>query len=320
MAAASCAGIVAVSLDPVKGKRLCHNRRDEREEAIMPKWRFWERPPEPSTTPTNPPRRTAPAGEIIRPEPPVPQSAAADPQRLATLKRRRETLVFDVEQSELAAQPENPWRERIALLNETIANVSADLAALTPPRLNRPAFPPKPVAIDEVRWEDPASVSFTIDSETFRYTSEIDWAERGTYVSRNELALQAGKPATLVPETFPPELMSTAQDRLTEALFIFASDLRHRAESDQPLPTNVTLDSILSICPECGDWQAWGGYCPTCTALAQQRQALTDEMSRLGDEARQEEEERAKLADRLGVARRRLAETESEIARIESSD
>lgn len=285
----------------------------------MPKWRFWERPSEPSTPsarPTATPRRTAPAGEIIRPEQ-IASSGAPDPQRLATLKRRRETLLFDVEQSELATQPENPWRDRIALLNETMANVSADLAALNPPRIDRPSFPATPVTIEEVRWEDPATVRFTIGNEAFQYGSELDWAERGTYVSRNELTLQSGDPGRLVPESFPADLQSIARERLTEALFIFASDLRHRAESDQPQPSGVTLAAIIGRCPECGDWQAWGGYCPTCTALAQQRQALTDEMNRLAAEAHQEEEERAKLADRLAVARRRLTETDAEIDRLE---
>ncbi len=289
----------------------------------MPKWRFWERPAEPSrpdadATPTMP-RRTAPAGEIIRPEVAAPRPGGPDPQRLATLRRRRDGMLFDVDQSELAAQPENPWRERMALLEETQRQVQAELAGLTAPRLERPSFPATTVAIDEVRWEDPASILFAIGDEHVSYGSEIDWAERGTYVSRNELTLQNGDPSGLIPETFPEELRDLATERLTEALFIFASDLRRRAESDEPLPSNVTLDQIIGICPECGDWLAWGGYCPTCTALAQQRQALSEEATRLGIEIQQEEEDRAKLADRLPVVRRRLAEIESEIARLEQA-
>jgi hypothetical protein len=266
-----------------------------------------------------PHRRTAPAGEIIRPEPVASQPAAPDPQRLATLHRRREALLFDVEQSELATLPENPWRDRMALLSETIGQVQAELDSLTAPKLDRPAFPPTPVTIDEVRWEDPADVLFAVGDEHFSYVSEIDWAERGTYVSRNELALQNGDPSSLIPEFFAADLRDLAGERLAEALFIFASDLRRRAESDEALPEGVTLDAIIGICPVCGDWMAWGGYCPTCTALAQMRQALTDEIARIGTEIQQEEDERAKLADRLPVARRRLAETESEIARLEQA-
>jgi hypothetical protein len=289
----------------------------------MPKWRFWERPTEPSgqepglTAST--PRRTAPAGEIIRPEVAAPRPGAPDPQRLATLRRRRDGTQFDVDQSELAAQPENPWRERLALLGETQRQVQAELAGLTAPKLERPRFPSTRVTIDDVRWEDPASILFAVGDEHFSYGSEIDWAERGTYVSRNELTLQNGGPSHLVPETFPEELRDLATERLTEALFIFASDLRRRAELDEPLPANVTLDQIIGICPECGDWLAWGGYCPTCTALAQQRQALSEEATHLGIEIQQEEDDRAKLADRLPVVRRRLAEIESEIARIEQA-
>jgi hypothetical protein len=289
----------------------------------MPKWRFWERPahpstPAPATAPNRPPRRTAPAGEIIQPES-VSSTAAPDPQRLATLRRRRAALLFDVEQSELAALPDNPWRERMALLTETMGQVQAELTGLTAPTFDRPSFPPTPVTIDEVRWEDPADVVFAVGDEHFSYVSEVDWAERGTYVSRNELTRQNGEPANLVPRSFPPGLRDLAAERLAEALFIFASDLRRRAESDEALPDGVTLDAVIGICPVNGDWMAWGGYCPSCTALAQQRQALGDEVRRIGSEIQAEEEERAKLADRLPVARRRLAETDSEIARLEQA-
>jgi len=287
----------------------------------MPKWRFWERPAEPSEPAPAPPRRTAPAGEIIRPEPApaAPRPTLDTAQRLANLRRRREALQFDLDQSELATMPENPWRERMALLSETMRQVRAELDGLTTPKLERPAFPPTPVTIEEVRWEDPASILLAIGDEHFSYGSEVDWAERGTYISRNELVLQNGDPANLIPESFPSELRDEATERLAEALFIFASDLRRRAESDEPLPSGVTLDAIIGICPQCGGWIAWGGYCPTCTAYAQQRQALSDEAARIGAEVQREEEERAKLADRLTVARRRLADTDAEIAKLEGT-
>jgi hypothetical protein len=256
---------------------------------------------------------------MIQPDLSAAPAASPDPQRLATLLRRREALRFDVEQSELATQPENPWRERMALLGETVSQVQAGKLGLIAPKLDRPPFPPTPVTIDEVHWEDPAIIRFTVGDEAFTFVSELDWAERGTYVSRNELVPQSGDASRLIPASFPEKLHSLAGERLAEALFIFASDLRRRAESDAPKPTRVTLNAVVGICPVCGDWQAWGGYCPTCTAIAQQRQALTVEVARISSEIQQEEEERAKLADRLPVARRRLAETESEIIRLEQA-
>lgn len=283
----------------------------------MPKWRFWER--RPASDDLTAPRRTAPAGEILRP-PSSPAPVVSDPNRLAALKQRREMLRFDVEQSELATQPENPWMSRINLLDEARRTVEAELALVEPlPLPARPPFSPTPVRIDEVRWEDPAIVAFMIGGVRFDYVSEVDWAERGAYVSRNELALESGDPARLLPGALPLDLVTETRDRLEEALYIFASDLRRRAERDEPLPERVTLDKIIDVCPECGDWRAWGGYCPTCTQLEQRRQTLRREIERLRTEAAGEAEERARLADRLSVAYRRLADADAEIARLESA-
>ena len=282
----------------------------------MPGWKFWERR-EPDTDPI--PRRTAPAGEIPRPAPDLPP-VVYDPQRLNALRRRREMLLFDVDQSELATHPDNPWLARIDLLNETRRNVEAELALVEPlPLPPRAAFRDLPVRIDTVRWEDPAIVSFAVGNEQIEFVSEIDWAERGGYVTRNELIFESGDLDRLLPGELSIDMVVETRDRLEEALFIFASDLRRRVEDDEPLPRGVTLDLIMQICPVCGDWRAWGGYCPTCTEVDQRKDRLRKEIERLRLDANQERDERDRLAERLPVAIRRLTETEQEIARIEAA-
>jgi hypothetical protein len=243
-----------------------------------------------------------------------------DPRRLSALRRRREALIFDVEQSELAGRPNNPWHARLALLDETRRSVEHELENATHrPVARRTPFSDAPVRIDTVRWEDPAIVSFLVGNERVEFVSELDWAERGAYVARNELIFASGDLDRLLPGALPIEMVVETRERLEGALFIFSSDLRRRVEQDQPLPQHVTLDQIIGICPVCGDWQAWGGYCPTCTEFEQRQTRLRKEIDRIRIEAEQEAEERAKLADRLPVALRRLADTDQEIARIEAA-
>lgn len=282
----------------------------------MSGWKFWERKREDAEKPR---RRTAPAGEIPRADLDAP-AVVYDPKRLNTLRRRRDALLFDVEQSEMAARPDNPWLARIDLLNQTIASVQADLEAVEPlPVPPRVPFDATPVRIDTVRWEDPAIVAILIGNERIEFISELDWAERGAYISRNELIFESGDLDRLLPGELPIEQVVETRERLEHALFIFASDLRNRAEQDEPMPRNVTLDLIIQICPVCGDWRAWGGYCPTCTEVEQRQARFRQEIERIHADIAAEREERDKLADRLPVALRRLAETDQEIARIEAA-
>ncbi|MGH2548237.1 MAG: hypothetical protein ACRDHN_02550, partial [Thermomicrobiales bacterium] len=88
----------------------------------MPNWKPWKKNP-PAEQVSALPGRTATVGEPIIPATAPRENVAPSPDRVATLKRRRDGILFDVEQSELAQQPENPWRERIELLNQTIADI-----------------------------------------------------------------------------------------------------------------------------------------------------------------------------------------------------
>ena len=286
----------------------------------MPNWKIWKKTPQ-SEQHSALPGRTATAGEPIIPDGAPRPSAPPAPDRVATLKRRREGILFDVEQSELANQPENPWRERIELLTQTINDIRherEDLENL--PRIERPVPTNQLVTIGRVVWEDPASVEFSVANEPFRYESEVDWAERGTYVTRNELELRAGDASKFAPAEWPKEERQAFLERLNEALFIFATDLRNLAENGGVLPAEVSLADLISPCPVCGDWRLWGGFCPTCAERDRRRKVLEDEIAARLQEINAEEEERARIAERLPIALRRLADVETELRSFGAAD
>ena len=284
----------------------------------MPWWRFWEQ--DKDAQPGEPPSRSgaATAGGPRRRLGP----AAADPatqQRLVQLRKRRELIAFDVERAEAAHRPDNPWQERIELLNDAIATVEADLAALDalPPE---PTFrlPETPITGIEAMAGEPASVRFAIGRERFVFEEETDWDERGGARVRGDLRQRAGDAATLVPSETPADRRDALARHLTDSVAVFATDLRDRALDGEPLPEHPTLADLARPCPECGGWRDWRGTCDTCAQRAFRRQQLEAERARLEQEQEQEAEERHKWAERLPIARRRLAEVDAEIARIEA--
>ncbi|MEA2524929.1 MAG: hypothetical protein QOF73_2156 [Thermomicrobiales bacterium] len=291
----------------------------------MARWRFWERdqdsPAAPPAVTTETPA-VAPKARGFQPPPPrdAPPSTSLsvdDNDKLTRLRRRREAVMFDVEQAEAASQPDNPWQQRVALLDEASANVERDRNALAalPVKPGLP-LPPTPITDLQVAAETPAAVSFQFGPERFHFEEEIDWAERGTQLVRPELVHRSGEPAALVPPAFPPERRDELVEHLAASLFVFATDLRDRALNGQPLPTAPTLADLARPCDACGGWQDWHGTCPECQRRAWQRQHLDAEEERLRREREREEDERARLADRLPIARRRLAEVDAEIAAL----
>jgi hypothetical protein len=79
----------------------------------------------------------------------------------------------------------------------------------------------------------------------------------------------------------------------------------------------VTLADLARPCRECGGWRDWRGHCDACATRAFRRQTLQAEATRIAQEREAEEEDRYKWAERLSVARKRLADVESEIAQLE---
>src|SRR5215213_9147633 len=91
---------------------------------------------------------------ILRRRPP-----AADPgmqSRLDALRQRRDMAAYDLERALSARQPENPWRERMELLDRSLATIEDDLRALdAAPPLPVISLPETPLPDIEVRLEEP---------------------------------------------------------------------------------------------------------------------------------------------------------------------
>ena len=259
-------------------------------------------------------------GPQPRPATPRPASPLDDPtreRRRRELLRRREAVLFDIEQGELALRPQNPWQERIDLLGDALATVDVDRDALArrPPE---PTFtvPPVPITGIEATAGEQASVRFAIDGERFTFAEEVDWDERGGAVVRGDLRYQAGDVARLIPAEAPSDLRDALERHLTDSVAVFATDLRDRALADEPLPSAPTLADLARPCSECGAWANWHGRCPACSRRERERQAFHAETARLEAERSREEEERHRWAERLPVARRRLADIEADLAAL----
>ncbi|MFT4037577.1 MAG: hypothetical protein QM692_05305 [Thermomicrobiales bacterium] len=266
---------------------------------------------------TTPPPQPDSSGIVRR------QRPAADPamqQRLDTLRRRRDMAAYDLERAESARLPENQWRERIDLIDRSLETIEADLAALEaiPPR---PVFalPETPLSDVAVSLDEPVSVSFTITGEPFRWEEEIDWDQRGGPVVRGDLRQHTGDVAAILPPGVPAARREDLLRHLAESVTVLAVDLRDRALEGQPLPEGITLADLARPCPTCGDWLDWRGSCATCAHRAWQRQTLRQEGNRLAQERDELEDDRAKWAERLPVARKRMADVEADLAALETA-
>jgi len=240
-------------------------------------------------------------------------------RRIAELRRRREAILFDVERAELARQPENPWQERIALLDEALETVEADrqhLAARPP----APTYPVPAIPITDIRAtaaeQEPAEVGFRVGDEPFVFAEEPDWDERGGAVVRGQLRQRAGDAARTVPPEVPPELRAALAQHLADSIVTFATDLRDRALAGEALPVAPTLVDLAGQCPACGGWRDWHGRCPVCTQRTWEEQQLHTEAERLRRERAKEAEERHRWAERLPIARKRLADVDADLAAL----
>ncbi len=271
---------------------------------------------------TNPTPDVAPHPRGMPPSArPVRRSEAIEhDSRLAQLQQRRALVIFDLERAEAATRPDNPWHERMTLLAESIASVERDLAALDTLPIEPPLpLPETPIVSIVANTGDPARVEFGIGDERFLFEEETDWDQRGGPRVEGDLRQRTGNAETLIPATIPAERRPALSRHLTDSVIVFAVDLRDRALNDEVLPTNVTLADLAQPCPDCGGWRDWRGTCETCTQRNWRRQQLRAERSRLAAERAQEEEDRHRWAERLPIARRRVADIVAEIAKLSSS-
>jgi hypothetical protein len=242
-------------------------------------------------------------------------------RRMEALNRQRTSILFDIEQGELAASSDNPWLDRIALLGEAMETVTQDTRAAQQviPAPFAP-LPSDPITIDAVEDDgEIATVAFTIGSEQFRYAEEPDWADRSRIVTRSELQRKQGNPAALVPGTVPEALRDDLIDHLTGSLFVFASELRDNMLDGDPQPEAPLLSDLAPPCPICGGWTDWRGTCQNCARRNARLMELKREERRLLDERASEAEERQRLIEGLPLARKRLHDVESEIQRAKTA-
>jgi hypothetical protein len=241
-------------------------------------------------------------------------------RRMEALKRQRTAILFDIEQGELAASPDNPWLDRIALLGEAMETVTQDSRVVQNviPGPFAP-LPPQPISIDAVEDDgEIATVTFTIGDEQFRYAEDPDWADRSRLVTRGELQRKQGNPAALVPSSVPEDLRVALTEHLTSSLFVFASELRDNMLDGEPQPGNPLLSDLAPPCPVCGGWTDWRGTCQNCARRNARLMELKREEGRLLDERASEAEERRRLIEGLPLARKRLRDVEAEIQRASS--
>ncbi len=280
----------------------------------MPRWQFWKssETPEPTVVarPTpddqprtasygSPPRLRTPTTSVLSPE--------RRERRIGDLIRRRDGLRFDIEQGELALSPDNPWRERISLLQESIATIAADRAALASiapePTWTVPALP---VSQPVVTSAEPSRVSFRVGDQPLDYVEASDWDNRGGMVVHGDLRRTGGDPgliATGADPVPPPDW----QPILETALATFALTVRDAALEGTASPNVKTLRDIIREDDEVGGWTNLHGTNNVRVQRAYRRQELRAEEERLRQELTREDEQRRTLTDRLPIARKRLA-------------
>jgi hypothetical protein len=151
---------------------MCVTIMPKEEAQSMRNWKFWEK--QPDVVPVTPP-----AAEPVRRFTAKPRTDLAgvntslDPDKVAKLtklRQRQEMILFDVEQATLATMEQNPWRERVALLDEAIATVRADREVAREEReaTGQPVIP-APVTSLKVSEGPPPCVSFDVLGEHFHY-------------------------------------------------------------------------------------------------------------------------------------------------------
>lgn len=287
----------------------------------MPTWKLRFHPPfaePPEPAPAARPR-TARAGTMPNPvdEPIQPLTEAERQQRLDRLRRRRASFDYDLSQSELARQPNNPWRDRMKLIDEAIATVVADDQRIqqAPPAPNFP-LPATPITDIRATTGEPAEVGFRIGPEQFLFEEEVDWDDRGYAIQKGVLRLQHGDVTKLFPANLPADLRGPLQAHLNASIALLANDLRDRALGDEPMPTGATLADLATPCPDVGGWRDWLGRCTVAQERLYQRQQLEFQRRRLLDQQADAMHDLAVRAEQLPVIYRRLAEIDREIAAL----
>jgi hypothetical protein len=249
------------------------------------------------------------------------QARADDPaaleRRRKRLERRAADLRYDLALAESALRMPNRWSERVEQLNAAIEQAQRDIRTTleAPPGRAGVALPPWPLVVDAVQPQEPAEVRFRIDDVAFRYSEEIDWAERGHQKAEPQLRRTAGDVAALLPPDVPDDRAGELTEHLAHGLATLAAQLRDDALVGHTTPL-YTLADLASPCPECGGWRDLRGRCPACQARQWAAERLRADADRLINERNDQLEEARRWSERLPIIQRQLADTEAELAAL----
>ena len=278
----------------------------------MPGWKFWEKPDTERETPPAP----APAGRFnVRPRTDLVGGALptdhVEASRVGALRKRRDGVLFDVEQATLAGESTNPWLERIATIDEAARAVEADLTRIAKAELVTPGVELSITPVEIVQAvDDPAPrVEILVGDVELIYVEDLDWAERGTQIARTELHLESGDIGRLVPADVIGSDRDELRDVLGDSLFSIAT-----AAPDQPLWPVHPLRNLARPDAEFGGWVDISGNSPRRRARVVRTGELTAELERLRAERDKELEEMARWRERLPIAQRRLRDVDEQIA------
>lgn len=262
-------------------------------------------------------RRRDPADESSQPnargeQPQIDSATAA--RRRARLEQRITNLKHDIERAASANRPDNRWNRRIAEIQAAIeqANTDADRAASIEQPAEPIELPATPVVDIRVTTAIPATVTFRIGDEAFRYSEEIDWTERGEQRDLPGLRRFEGDPARLIPADVPAERRPALEEHLRHALGALAVQLRDGGE-DAGQGLSLTLRDLATPCPVCGNWRDLLGRCIACQRREWQAAQIRSEVNRLLEERNHLLDEMAKAREALPILQRQLRDARAEL-------
>jgi hypothetical protein len=226
--------------------------------------------------------------------------------KLRSLQRRRESLQQEVNAALDASQDSNRWRAEIALIDQAMTEIDADMEALPassgPPGRN---LDPLPISVISFTSEPVVSMQIQIGDHRFALAEDLDWAERGFQLARSDIHIDSGDFSWVSND-------ESLQEHLLASLIVYATDARDRIIEGEPVP-EASLADLAQPSPEFGSWLDWHGNSPFNQHREIQLQAMRVERHRLEQERATLIEEEVKTAESLPFAQRRLREVEAEI-------
>jgi len=280
----------------------------------MPWWPFKKRTDGQTQTTTVQPSAQAqaerPAADPIDP--------AVRERRRQRLERRIRELGYDVARAESALAAENRWSERVHEIDQAIEQTRADVERILQAEAPFPPFPLPAwlVTVEQINAGEPSEVRFRVGDVPFRYSEEVDWAERGHQKAELVLRRREGAIDALIPAELPTERRPALKEHLAHSLAAFAVQLRDDALLGRTTSA-VTLADLATPCPVCGGWRDLRGRCLECQRREWEAQGLRAEIERLLDERNSQLEEVQRWRESLPILRRQLQQAEAEIVKYQ---